>query len=293
MKSNIDYNFVEDLNVFKAVADYNDKDIIEHFSIPKSSLYRYYKNKSIPSKDILENTYNSIYKQGVALSKIYEDVYKTKENKNNLILFHGSKEGIVGKLSVKHSKENRDFGKAFYLGETIQQAISFVSGYNKSCAYIASLKNINKLKVVEFNVTKEWMILVAYFRGRLSDYSDSKYLKKVLKKIENTDIIISPIADNSMYSTINEFINGTITDLQCINSLSANRLGKQYAILNDKVLENNVSLLKKIYISQDERIEFEERKEKDRNVGNAKMVLAKRKYAGKGLYIEELLNNER
>ena len=78
MKSNIDYNFVEDLNVFKAVADYNDKDIIEHFSIPKSSLYRYYKNKSIPSKDILENTYNSIYKQGVALSKIYEDVYKTE-----------------------------------------------------------------------------------------------------------------------------------------------------------------------------------------------------------------------
>lgn len=293
MKNNIEYNFAEDLKVFKEILELNDKDIIEIFSIPKSSLYRYYKNDSIPPKDVLERIYNYIFNNGIVLSNIYEDVFKTKENKNNLILFHGSKEGIQGPLSLKYSNENRDFGKAFYLGESMQQAISFVSGYNESCAYIVSLKNISKLKIVEFDVSREWMIVVAYFRGRLSVYSGSKYLNKILKKIEKADIIISPISDNSMYSIINDFINGTITDLQCLNSLSANRLGKQYAILNEAVLNKNITLLKKIYISQDERTEYENKKEEDRNVGAAKMKLAMRKYAGKGLYIEELLENEK
>lgn len=293
MNNNLNYDFVEDLRVYKEILDFNDSDIIRNFSIPKSSLYRFYKSNSVPSKDTLEKVYNSIFNSGITLSKIYEDVFKTKEKTDNLILFHGSKEGIHGTLSIKHSNKNRDFGKAFYLGETMQQAVSFISGYADSCVYIVNLKNISRLKVIEFDVTKEWMILVAYFRGRLSEYSSSKYLKKILNRIKKADIIISPIADNSMYSIINEFINGTITDLQCINSLSANRLGKQYVVLNDDVLKNNVNLLKRIYISKDERIEYEDKKEEDRNVGSAKMKLAMRKYAGKGLYIEELLLNEK
>lgn len=292
MKNIVDYNFSEDVKVFKEISGFDDKEIIERFSIPKSSLYRYYKNDSVPSKDVLEKAYNCIFNNGISLSRLYEDVFKTKESKNNLILFHGSKEGIKGSLSIKHGNENRDFGKAFYLGESIQQAISFVSGFKDSCVYIISLKNISKLKVIEFDVSREWMILVAYFRGRLSEYGESKYLKKILKKIEKADIIVSPIADNSMYSIINDFINGTITDLQCLNSLSANRLGKQYAVLNDNVLDKNVSILKKIYIPKDERIEYEKKKDEDRNVGAAKMKLAMRKFAGKGLYIEELLENE-
>ena len=293
MNNNLNYDFVEDLRVYKEILDFNDNDIIRNFSIPKSSLYRFYKSNSVPSKDTLEKVYNSIFNSGITLSKIYEDVFKTKEKTDNLILFHGSKEGIYGTLSIKHSNKNRDFGKAFYLGETMQQAVSFISGYADSCVYIVNLKNISRLKVIEFDVTKEWMILVAYFRGRLSEYGNSKYLKKILNRIKKADIIISPIADNSMYSIINEFINGTITDLQCINSLSANRLGKQYVVLNDDVLKNNVNLLKRIYISKDERIEYEDKKEENRNVGSAKMKLAMRKYAGKGLYIEELLLNEK
>lgn len=287
----LNYNFVEDIDVFKTVLNYNDQEIFKLFNVPKASMYRYYKNNNVPSKDVLGRIYNCIFDKGVILSKIYEDIFKTKENKNNLILFHGSKEGIHGKLSTKYSNENRDFGRAFYVGESMNQAISFISEYEDSSVYVVEIKNINKLKVVELDVSKEWMIMIAYFRGRLDEYKESSLLKKTLNKIKDADIIISPIADNSMYSTINEFIEGTITDQQCLNSIAANRLGKQYVIRNDKILNNNVFLIKKVYISTNERNNFKIKRSEDKNIGKAKMILAKRKYAGKGKYIEELLKN--
>ena len=102
-------------------------------------------------------------------------------------------------------------------------------------------------------------------------------------------MIIAPIADNSMYSIINEFIEGSITDLQCINSLSANRLGKQYVILNDSTLNNNVEIIRKSFICKLEKEDYEINKDIETNIGKGKMILAKRQFAGKGKYIEEIL----
>ena len=133
------------------------------------------------------------------------------------------------------------------------------------------------------------MILIAYYRGKINSYLDSSYLKNILDSIKNVDIIIAPIADNSMYSIINDFIEGGITDEQCINALSANRLGKQVVVLNDKTLSTNVKILKESFICVEEKKQYEIEKDNDRNIGKSKMILAKREYAGIGKYIEDIL----
>lgn len=285
----MNFEFIEDLEKIKLLMDCSWSELSSFLDIDYSTLSRWKKGTSCPSKNTLEDIYNSIYKNKYRLNLLYEEHFKDLETKEDKILFHGSKEGIVGDLDISFSNDKKDFGKGFYLGESVKQAVSFVSSYKESCLYFLKLKNINELTIKEYGVTKEWMILVAYFRGRLEEYKDSKYLESLLSELKGVDVVIAPIADNSMYSIINEFIEGSITDLQCINSLSANRLGKQYVILNNDVLRNNIELLKKSYICSNEKEDYEFEKKVDKDLGKGKMILAKREYAGKGLYIEQIL----
>lgn len=285
----MEFDIVYDLEKVKVLTSKTWKELSELIGIDYSTITRWKNGISIPSRKVMEQVYSSIFEANIRLNLIYEEYYKDQNCDDTKILFHGSKEGIKGDLCVSYSNEKRDFGKGFYLGESCKQAISFVSAYPNSCLYFIKLTNVKSLKIVEFDVCNEWMILVAYFRGRINDYSNSKYLASLLKKISTADVIVAPIADNSMYSIINEFIEGSITDLQCVNSLSANRLGKQYVVLNDKVLKENIKIMKKTFLCSREKNEYEVNKEIEKNVGKSKMILAKREYAGKGLYIEEIL----
>ena len=279
----------EDLKKIKILLNYTNEELASELGVNRSTLSRWINNENYPNALTLNKIYSYIYSKGIKLNLIDEELYKSKASKNTLVLFHGSKSGIDGPLTIEKSNEKKDFGKGFYLGESVKQAVSFVSNYQNSLLYIIEINNIDKLNIKYSDVSKEWMILVAYFRGRIEDYNDSSYLKELLDSIKDVDIIVAPIADNSMYAIINDFIEGGITDEQCINALSANRLGKQYVVLNDKTLNNNVRIIKESFLCDEEKHQYEDEKENDRNIGKAKMILAKREYAGIGKYIEDIL----
>ena len=282
-------NLSEDLKKIKILLNYTNGELAMELGVSRITLSRWINNENYPNALTLNKIYSYIYSKGIKLNLIDEELYKSKASKNTLVLFHGSKSGIDGPLTIEKSNEKKDFGKGFYLGESVKQAVSFVSDYPNSLLYIIELKNIDKLNIKYFDVSKEWMILVAYFRGKIDGYLDSTYLKSLIDSIKDVDVIVAPITDNSMYSIINDFIEGGITDEQCIHALSANRLGKQVVILNDKTLDNNVRIIKESFLCVEEKNQYELDKESDRNVGKAKMILAKRKYAGIGKYIEEIL----
>lgn len=282
-------NLSEDLRKVKVLLKYTNEELAEELGVSRVTLSRWINGESKPNYLTLNKIYSFIYSKGIKLNLVDEELYKSRESQGTLVLFHGSKSGIEGELTVEKSNIKKDFGKGFYLGESVKQAVSFVSDYQKSLLYIIELNNVDQLKVVHFDVCKEWMILVAYFRGRINEYVDSKYVKGLVDSIKDADLIVAPIADNSMYSIINDFIEGGITDEQCINALSANRLGKQYVVLNDNVLKNNVKIIKECFLCEEEKHQYEYEKETERNIGKAKMILAKREYAGKGKYIEEIL----
>ena len=279
----------DDLKKIKILLNYTNEELATELGVSRVTLSRWINNDNYPNNLTLNRIYSFIYKKGIRLNLIDEELYKSTASENTYILFHGSKSGIEGKITVEKSNEKKDFGKGFYLGESAKQAISFVSNYPNSLLYIIEINHLEKLKIKIFDVTKEWMILVAYFRGRIDEYASSKYLKELVDSIKDVDIIVAPIADNSMYAIINDFIEGGITDEQCINALSANRLGKQFVVLNDKVLKNNVRIIKESFLCEEEKHQYELEKENDRNIGKSKMILAKRKYAGIGKYIEDIL----
>ena len=50
-----------------------------------------------------------------------------------------------------------------------------------------------------------------------------------------------------------------------------------------------MKILKESFLCDEEKHQYEIEKESDRNIGKAKMILAKRRYAGIGKYIEDIL----
>ncbi len=95
-----------------------------------------------------------------------------------------------------------------------------------------------------------------------------------------------------MYSILGEFIEGTITDLECLMALDALRLGKQYVFLNDDVLKRKLKIKERPYFCEEEKEAIKNRKLEESEIGKNKVKLAKRKYAAKGKYIEELFHEK-
>ena len=281
-------NFIKDINYAKIVLGMSDEEISNFIGVSRMSLNRWKNGKAIPSYETLEKMYNSFYDSGINLNRIKEEMYGSSLEKNHTLLFHGAKLELNGDPSIEYSDDKKDFGKGFYLGESFEQSASFVVGYKKSSVYIFDFNKTN-INIKEFNVSKEWMILIAYFRGRLEEYKDSNYIKELLNNIKDIDVIIAPIANNTMYTILDDFINGKITDLQCLNALSANRLGKQYVFLNDKVINKNLKMLERCFYCEHERNDYESLKLKENEIGKNKVIIALREFAGKGKYIEELL----
>jgi len=282
------YNYLKDIRYFKTILGINDGELESILNVSRMTLNRWNNNKVVPSYDNLDKIYNKIYDYHINLNFIKEEMYKSSLEQNHILLFHGAKTELFGNPTINYSEQNKDFGKGFYLGEKIQQSSSFVVGYPKSSIYFFDFDK-SKANIKEFNVSEEWMILIAYFRGRLEEYSQSSYVKNLVENLKDIDVVISPIADNTMYTTLDDFISGKITDLQCLNALSANRLGMQYVFLNDNVINNSLTVLERCFYCQNERIDYQEYRLKENEIGKNKVKIALREYAGKGKYIEEIL----
>jgi hypothetical protein len=191
-------------------------------------------------------------------------------------------------LSIRKGRSNNDFGPGFYTGESYEQAISFVSGFEKSCVYFLDFDPSN-LKCQTYRVDQEWMLTIACYRGTLGQYESHPMIQKLIEKSRDCDYIIAPIADNRMFQIINSFINGEITDEQCKHCLAATNLGYQYVFISDQSIRN-IALAERVYISESERKYYKGIRTSDAKLGEDKVKLARIEYRGQGHYIDEILN---
>lgn len=283
------FDVKNDLRVTQTILGIDDNSFASALNISSMTLYRWFNsNECIPQKS-LELIYSYIYSQKIYLNKIKEQLYFDNLAKhNNTILFHCSKEGIKGKLSLKISKRFNDFGPGFYCGTNYKQSVMFASGYSNSSIYIFSFFKNSKLKYYEFNIDREWMIAIAYFRGRLDKYKDSPFIKRIIDKLKDVDYIIAPIADNKMFSIIESFINSELTDEQCQVCLSMTDLGKQYVFVSQAALDS-LKPLSKCYLCQKEKNDAIYDRLCSVKVGIDKAKVAKAQFLVKGQYIESVL----
>lgn len=288
MKGKFNMHINKELKVIRELLSLTQEELALNIGVSLDTISRWENEKTDIEDKNIELIYNYAYEKGIYINKIYEQIiFEDCEKLKTKLLFHGAKNTINFPLDFQYSKKNNDFGKGFYLGENLEQASTYIANTTSKYVYSFFL-DCKNLKIEKFSVNTEWMLAIAFYRGWLTQYTESEIIKNIIKKVENADIIVAPIADNRMFDLISEFVDGTITNEQCEHSLAATNLGNQYVIKTANAL-NKLKFIKLFFLSSKEKEVYKNKRLENNNINLNKVKVARIEYRGKGQYIDELL----
>ena len=283
----MEYNFSKDLKSIREILGVSQSEFADQIGVEQVTISRNELGKTNPSAKILENVYTFAFAKNIKINKLKEMFWRDDLKKHEKVLFHGAKSKIDGEIDIHRGRHNNDFGQGFYAGESYEQAISFVSGFENSSVYYICF-NDDDLTYKRYEVNQEWMMTIAYYRGALDEYKNHPVVKKIIEQSRACDYIIAPIADNRMFQIINSFIEGELTDEQYKHCLAATNLGMQYIFVSEKAV-SQAKLIERCYISHNEREYYKNIRLEESKLGANKVKLARKQYRGKGQYIDEIL----
>lgn len=283
----MDYNFSSDLMAIREILGLSQSELAEIIDVEQVTISRSELGKTTPSAKLLESVYAYAFQKKIRINKLKEMLWRDELATHQKLLFHGAKNEIHGAIDLTRGRKNNDFGQGFYAGESYEQALSFVSGFDQSSVYFLNFDD-SDLKCRKYAVDQEWMMTIAYYRGSLDAYKDHPTVQKLIAQSRACDYIIAPIADNRMFQIINAFINGELTDEQCKHCLAATNLGMQYILTSEQAVAKT-RLIERCYISANEREYFKKLRSDEAKLGDDKVKLARKQYRGQGLYIDEIL----
>ncbi len=281
MKIDCEYRIREDVGFIIEAEGINKLELSKSTGISRTTLDSIEK-KGFTTNEVCEKLYSYIYEQNYRLNSVKEELIKEKYGN---VLFHGSKYGL-SEVIVSGSRNYCDFGNGFYLGQTYNQALSFVCEYDNASVY--SFKcSFDGLRIAEFDCSLDWMLAICFYRGTIKEYTESSMVQGIVRRIEDADVVIAPIADNKMFYVMSQFAEGEINADVAIHSLSASALGLQYIIKTERALKK-CTPIEKYYLSVPEREDCRKTLVERGYEIDTKLKLAKREFK-EGLYIEELL----
>ena len=277
----IDYKIKEDIEFILEAEKINLSEISEKTKISRTTLEEI-KKTGKTTDSVYDKFYSYLYNNGYRINAVKEELIKEKYHN---ILFHGSKDGL-SEITATGSRNNCDFGSGFYLGETYNQALSFVCESDKSSVY--SFKySLADLVIKRFECNLDWMFAICFFRGTLGKYSSSDIITKIITETKAADVVIAPIADNKMFYIMAQFTEGEINADVALHSLSASNLGLQYIFYTEKAIKK-LHPVERYFLCSPEREDCKKRLIDRGYEIDTKLKLAKREFKN-GLYIEELL----
>lgn len=150
-------------------------------------------------------------------------------------LFHGSNTAIKT-IDFAKCKPYKDFGQGFYLTEIEEQAIQMarrtasiyggesvvtVFEFNKTAAFNAPSLSIKHFE----NTDKEWALFVMGNRSRTQ-----------LHPIHEYDIVIGPVADDTIATLFRNFDDGIIELPTLVSGLKYKKISSQYFFHSQKAV---------------------------------------------------------
>ncbi len=116
------------------------------------------------------------------------------------------------------------------------QPLTLVCTEEKPKFYTMTL-DLTGLKVQYIDIGMEWALFIAYNRKFLENIKDSDIYIKYASFAKGYDVVVGYIANDRMYTELNRFFEGTITDKALMKCLSALDLGKQYVAVTQKACD--------------------------------------------------------
>ena len=267
-------------------------DFAKKLGVNFATVNRWENGRAIPTKLAQAKLYDYCKEQGVpvyqfVLDKIANEAASVNLEDGRILLYHGSKSGIVGDIAPK-SREMCDFGKGFYMGTEPGQPLTLICDFDKSKFYIVSI-DTKALDTVEIKADLDWAMLVAFHRGRMDKIKGTSFYEKYSRIDAGKDLVIGSIANDRMFYVLDNFFMGNITDMALVNSLSALKLGKQYVATTEKACAA-VRIEREVSLSMMERRFLQDESEANRQKGIALANDICKNYRREGSFFDEILD---
>ena len=144
-------------------------------------------------------------------------------------VYHGS-DTVVQKPRIFHSKRRMDFGSGFYTTQSRTQA-------EKWARSVRRRRDSPEAFVTEFDYEEKPGMNVLIFDGPSAEWFDFIIRNRKGTFTHDYDIILGPVADDSVYDTLFLFESGYITREEAIRKLNSAKLDGQILFHTDKSLE--------------------------------------------------------
>lgn len=280
-------NIRKEIIALRTLLNLTQNELANEINVSFETVNRWESEKHDVEEYNVEKLYAYAFKKKISFNQIYEQLFKEDENNSFKILFHGCKQNLSFPIDLIHSRLNNDFGQGFYMGESFKQAATYISNSLSSKVYVFKM-DISSLVIKKFDVSREWMLAIAYYRGWIEKYKNNNIIRNIINQVEKSDVVIAPIADNRMFDIISEFVRGEITDLQCEHALAATNLGMQYVARTSKAV-NKITMITSCYLCSVEKESYINERLNLNLVCQNKVKVARIEHRGKGQYIDELL----
>ena len=113
----MDYYFSDDLKAIREILGITQTELAKRIGVQQVTLSRNELGKTTASERLLEQVYSFAFDNGIKLGRLKEMMWLENLKSGHKLLFHGAKSEIQGKISIKRSRTNNDFGQGFYTGE--------------------------------------------------------------------------------------------------------------------------------------------------------------------------------
>ena len=280
------------IKAIRAAANMSQEQFAATLGTTPLSINRWENGKTLPNRMAQTQLYNFCLENKISVYQLIIDKIKTEAEKidideGRVLLYHGSKSGIVGDIAPK-SREMCDFGKGFYMGTEPAQPLTLICDFEKSKFYIVSI-DTRELDSVEIEADLDWAMLVALHRGRMDKIKGTGFYDKYSQIDTGKDLVIGSIANDRMFYVLDNFFMGNITDMALVNSLSALKLGKQYVATTERACAA-VRIEKEIPLSMLERRFLQDESAENRQKGIHLANDICKNYRREGKFFDEILD---
>lgn len=168
-----------------------------------------------------------------------------------MILYHGSYK-TVEDPDLQHTREDIDFGAGFYLTPDIDMAKKWACGKKNSFVSVYDV-DVNSLDVFTFGLNKQWL-----------DYVEANRIHHGNPRYNDYDLLIGPTADDKLYGTIEDYLEGMITANQAIEYLNIAGFSNQYVFKNEAAIKKACRYIEGFEITGQEKQNIRQKAAEDR-----------------------------
>ena len=284
------------IKAIRSAANMNQEQFASTLGTTPLSINRWENGKTLPNRMAQTQLYHFCKEHNISVYDLIIEKIKAEASSINInleegrvLLYHGSKSGIVGDIAPI-SRSECDFGRGFYMGTNTLQPLTLVCNEDKPRLYTVEL-DMKGLKVLTVEIGMDWAMLIAYYRKEMESAKGTPIYEKYAHMADGYDVIIGYIANDRMYTELSRFFNRTLTDVALINCLSALDLGKQYVAISEKACKQ-IKILKEEPLSGLELSLLKDMSAERRKEGIALAEEIEVKYRREGKFFDEILKGE-